>query len=128
RHQPAGALPVVERHAGEGPDGGAGGRAGSGPRAPDAPRLGQAFARHEPAAGAGPGSGLKRHAAAGPAALLAAKSPPALARAAGTRLANSRAMAPLPQTRSRRWLNGESLRAVLAVIAVVAGVALLLHA
>lgn len=37
-------------------------------------------------------------------------------------------MAPLPQTRSRRWLNGESLRAVLAVIAVVAGVALLLHA
>lgn len=37
-------------------------------------------------------------------------------------------MASLPQTPSRRWLHGESVRAGLAVVAALAGTALLLHA
>ena len=37
-------------------------------------------------------------------------------------------MALLPQPRTRRWLDGESWRAGLAVVAVAAGLALLLHA
>jgi hypothetical protein len=37
-------------------------------------------------------------------------------------------MAPLPHPPTRRWLSGESVRAGLAVVAALAGLALLLHA